>query len=35
MHECLRISYAQAPEQVEQGLRIIGEEVRRAFQDGR
>jgi len=30
-HECIRISYAQAPEQVEAGIRIIGEEVRRAF----
>jgi valine--pyruvate aminotransferase len=33
-HECLRISYAQAPEQVEQGIRIIGEEVRSAYAEG-
>lgn len=29
-HECLRISYAQDPAVVEAGLRILGEEVRRA-----
>jgi valine--pyruvate aminotransferase len=29
--ECLRISYTQAPEVVQAGLRIIGEEVRRAL----
>ena len=33
-HECLRISYAQAPGQVEQGIRIIGEEVRSAYAEG-
>jgi len=33
-HECLRISYAQAPDQVEQGIRIIGEEVRSAYAEG-
>ncbi|MDG2077862.1 MAG: valine--pyruvate transaminase [Arenicellales bacterium] len=33
-HECLRISYAQAPEQVEDGIRIIGEEVRSAYAEG-
>ena len=33
-HECLRISYAQAPEQVEHGIRIIGEEVRSAYAEG-
>ncbi|MEQ8662591.1 MAG: valine--pyruvate transaminase, partial [Gammaproteobacteria bacterium] len=33
-HECIRISYAQAPAQVEAGIRIIGEEVRRAFAAG-
>ena len=32
-HECIRISYAQAPEQVERGLRVIAEEVSRAFAD--
>jgi valine--pyruvate aminotransferase len=32
-HECIRISYAQAPEQVELGIRIVGEEVRRAIND--
>jgi valine--pyruvate aminotransferase len=30
-HECIRISYAQSPREVEQGIHIIGEEVRRAF----
>ncbi|MEX2480772.1 MAG: valine--pyruvate transaminase [Gammaproteobacteria bacterium] len=30
-HECIRISYAQAPQDVEEGIRIIGEEVRQAF----
>ena len=30
-HECIRISYAQSPEQVERGIRTIAEEVRRAF----
>jgi valine--pyruvate aminotransferase len=30
-HECIRISYAQAGDQVEEGIRIIGEEVRNAF----
>jgi valine--pyruvate aminotransferase len=29
--ECLRISYAQAPEVVRRGLGVIGEEIRRAF----
>lgn len=29
--ECIRISYAQAPAQVEEGIRLIGEEVRSAF----
>ena len=33
-HECLRISYAQAPEQVEHGISIIGEEVRSAYAEG-
>lgn len=32
-HECLRISYAQSPREVEEGIRIIGEEVRRAFEN--
>jgi valine--pyruvate aminotransferase len=30
-HECLRVSYAQAPAQVERGIAIIAEEVRQAF----
>jgi valine--pyruvate aminotransferase len=29
--ECLRVSYAQAPEAVEAGIRAIAEEVRRAY----
>ncbi len=33
--QCLRISYAQAPEIVERGMQIVGEEVRRAFGDER
>ncbi|MGE0485380.1 MAG: valine--pyruvate transaminase [Gammaproteobacteria bacterium] len=31
-HQCIRISYAQDPAQVERGIRLIGEEVRRAWQ---
>jgi len=31
-HECIRISYAQSPQEVEAGIRAIGEEVRRAFE---
>jgi valine--pyruvate aminotransferase len=30
-HECLRISYTQAPEVVRAGLTAVGEEVRRAY----
>jgi valine--pyruvate aminotransferase len=30
-HECIRVSYAGPKEQVAAGIRIIGEEVRRAF----
>ncbi|MEQ8232197.1 MAG: valine--pyruvate transaminase [Gammaproteobacteria bacterium] len=33
-YECIRISYAQAAEQVEAGIRAIGEEVRRARAEG-
>lgn len=33
-HECIRISYAQSPQEVEHGIRAIGEEVRRAFATG-
>lgn len=29
--ECLRVSYAQAPERVRAGIRIIADEVRRAY----
>lgn len=32
-HECIRISYAQSPREVETGIRIIGEEVRRIFSE--
>jgi len=31
-HECLRISFAQAEEIVREGIRVIGVEVRRAFE---
>ena len=31
MHECIRISYAQSAEKVEQGIRVIADEVRQAF----
>ena len=34
-HECLRISYAQPPDTVREGLAIVGEEVRRAYEDCR
>lgn len=33
-HECLRITYSQDDEQVAAGLRILAEEVRRAFAEG-
>ena len=32
-HECIRVSYAAAHEDVDRGIGIIGEEVRRAYQD--
>jgi valine--pyruvate aminotransferase len=32
--ECLRLSYAQQPEVVSEGIRILGEEVRRAYAGG-
>lgn len=32
-HECLRISYAQSPEAVRHGIGVIGEEVRRAWDE--
>ncbi|MGH8603615.1 MAG: aminotransferase class I/II-fold pyridoxal phosphate-dependent enzyme, partial [Gammaproteobacteria bacterium] len=32
--ECIRISYAQTPETVQQGIAIIGEEVRKAYREG-
>ena len=32
--ECLRISYAQSAREVEQGIAILGEEVRRAYAEG-
>ena len=33
-HECIRITYAADPAQVERGIGIIAEEVRRAYSDG-
>jgi len=30
-HECIRITYSSSPEDVEQGIKAIAEEVRRAF----
>ncbi len=33
-HECLRVTYCQAPERVEQGAKILGDEVRRLYTDG-
>jgi valine--pyruvate aminotransferase len=34
-HECLRVNYAQPPENVRAGIAIIAEEVRRAFDEAR
>jgi valine--pyruvate aminotransferase len=31
--ECLRINYAQAPEMVETGIRLIAEEIARAYEE--
>lgn len=31
--ECIRVTYGQAPEHVAKGIRIIGEEVRRAWKE--
>jgi valine--pyruvate aminotransferase len=31
-HECLRVSYVQSPHEVEQGIKIIAEEVIKAYQ---
>jgi valine--pyruvate aminotransferase len=31
-HECIRVSYAQADETVQAGVKIIAEEARRAFE---
>lgn len=33
-HECLRVTYAQADDQIAAGLRIIAEEVKQAFRVG-
>jgi valine--pyruvate aminotransferase len=33
-HECLRLSYAQPLERVRAGIAILGEEVRRAYDEG-
>jgi len=32
--ECLRLTYADDPDRVERGLRIVAEEVRRAYREG-
>lgn len=32
--ECIRVTYSQDDRQVEKGIQIIGEEVRKAYQDG-
>jgi len=32
MDECIRVTYSQEPEKVKEGIRIIGEEVRKAYQ---
>ncbi|HSH43031.1 MAG TPA: hypothetical protein VK973_12975, partial [Arenicellales bacterium] len=34
-HECIRVTYSQDPEDVEAGLRIIAEEVIRAYDGAR
>ena len=34
MHECIRITYSQAPEKVSRGIDVIIEEVRRAYEEG-
>ena len=33
-HECLRVSYAQDSERVREGIRLIAEEARRAYEQG-
>jgi len=33
-HECIRVTYAADENQVERGIRIIAEEVRRAYSGG-
>jgi valine--pyruvate aminotransferase len=33
-HECLRVSYAQDSERVREGIRLIAEEARRAYETG-
>jgi valine--pyruvate aminotransferase len=33
--ECIRINYSQAPEIVQPGLRLIGEEITRAYREGK
>ena len=32
--ECIRLSYAQPPESVRAGIRVLAEEVRRAYEGG-
>lgn len=33
-HECIRVTYSQSDDVVERGVAIIGEEVKRAYDDG-
>ncbi|MFT5393876.1 MAG: valine--pyruvate aminotransferase [Gammaproteobacteria bacterium] len=33
-HECLRLSYADQPEKVERGLKLVAQQVRRAYDEG-
>lgn len=33
-HECIRVTYTQAPDKVERGIQIIAEEVKRAYAEG-
>jgi len=35
MHECIRVTYSQEPRIVEEGIRIMGDEVRRIFEENR
>ena len=33
-HECIRVTYSQSDDVVEQGIAIIAEEVKRAYDGG-